>query len=212
MSDNHLAFYHSPQSRSTGLWILLEELGIDYELKVIDTKRGENQKPDFLAVNPLGKFPTLVHEGTVITEQVACYTYLADRFPAKGLAPALDDPRRGAYLRWMAYQGSSFEPAVVDRAFKRDPGDPSATPYATFERMQDTLYRQIAKAPYLLGERLYAVDLFWGSTLKWCRQFGLVDTTAAVDDYIERITSRPAFVETLAKDQALAEEQAARTD
>lgn len=206
MNKDNIVFYHSPQTRGTGIWFLLEELGVPYDLKVVDIKKGENQGAEFLAINPMGKFPTLVHNGTVVTEQVACYLYLADLFPEKGLAPALNDPKRGAYLRWMAYQGSSFEPAVVDRALKREPGDPSIMPYRSFEQMQSTLFDQIAKAPYLLGDKPYAVDFFWGTTLKWCRQFGLVDTNPVVDDYIERIISRPAFIRTDERDQALAYE------
>ncbi|MEX2366731.1 MAG: glutathione S-transferase family protein [Pseudohongiellaceae bacterium] len=209
MSKDNIVLYHSPQTRGTGIWYLLEELGVPYDLKVVDIKKGENREPEFLAINPLGKFPTLVHNGTVVTEQVACYLYLADLFPEKGLAPGLNDPKRGAYLRWMTYEGSSFEPAVVDRALQREPGDPSIMTYSSFEQMQNTLFVQIAKAPYLLGEQPYAVDFFWGMTLRWCRQFGLVNTTPIVDDYIERIASRPAFIRTVERDQALADELAA---
>lgn len=209
MSKNTIVLYHSPQTRGTGIWFLLEELGAPYDMRILNLRKGENHEPEFLAINPLGKFPTIVHNGTVVTEQVACFIYLADLFPEKGLAPGLNDPKRGAYLRWMAYQGSSFEPALIDRALKREPGDPSTMTYGSFEKMQSTLFDQIAKAPYLLGDKPYAVDFFWGMTLKWCRQFGMVDTNPVVDDYIERIASRPAFIRTEEQDQALADEQAA---
>ncbi|BFM50083.1 glutathione S-transferase [Marinomonas sp. THO17] len=144
-----ITFYHAPETRGTGVRVLLEELGVPYEMNVLNFKAGENQQPDFLAINPLGKFPTLVHNGIVVTEQVACYLYLADLYPEKGLAPALDDPNRGAYLRWMAYQGSSFEPAVIDKAFNRPVIDPSQSPYGRYDKMLDTIYGQIAKGPYL---------------------------------------------------------------
>ena len=211
MSKHDLVLYHSPHTRGSGVLFLLEELGVPYEMKVLNRDKGENHQPEFLALNPLGKFPTLMHKGTVITEQVACFLYLADLFPEKGLAPALNDPQRGAYLRWMAYQGSTFEPAVVDRAMKREPGDPGIMPYASYEKMLDALYKQLEKGPYLLGERFYALDVFWGGTLKWCSQFGIIETNPVVDEYIERIVSRPAFVRTTEMDQALAEEQAAET-
>ena len=210
MSDHNLVLYHSPQTRGTGILFLLEELGVPYELKVFDRSKGENHQPEFLAINPLGKFPTLAHNGTVVTEQVACYLHLADLFPEKGLAPALDDPQRGAYVRWMAYYGSSFEPAVIDRALKREPGDKSTMAYGSYEVMQKTVFDQIAKGPYLLGERPYAVDMLWGIAMNWCRQFGLIDTNAEVDDYIDRITSRPAFIKAEQIDQALVDEMAAR--
>ncbi|WP_409525667.1 glutathione S-transferase family protein [Nitrincola sp. MINF-07-Sa-05] len=129
MSNHEIVLYHSPQTRGTGVMYLLEELGVPYELKVLDRSKGENRSPEFLALNPLGKFPTIVHNDTVITEQVACYIYLADLFLEKGWAPGLNDLKRGAYLRWMAYQGSSFEPAMIDRAFEREPIDPVQLPY-----------------------------------------------------------------------------------
>lgn len=209
MTTHDLVLYHSPQTRGTGVLFLLEELGVPYEMEVLNWHKGENHQPEFLAINPLGKFPTLTHNGTVVTEQVACYLHLADLFPEKGLAPALDDPLRGAYVRWLAYYGSSFEPAVIDRALKREPGEPSTLPYGTFESAQKTAFDQIAKGPYLLGDRPYACDLLWGIALNWCRRFGLIDTNAAVDDYIERITSRPAFVKAQQIDEKLAAEQEA---
>lgn len=208
-SNDTITLYHSPQTRGTGVWVLLEELGVPYEMILIDRNKGENYQPDFMAINPLSKFPTLVHNGTVVTEQVACYLYLADLFPEKGLAPALNDSKRGAYLRWMAYQGSSFEPALIDKAFERPPIDPVQSSYGSFEQMQKTLFDQIAQGPYLLGEQPYAVDFLWGMSLKWCRMFGLVNTNPVVDAYIERITSRPAFIKVEQQDQALADQQAA---
>ncbi|PYF80482.1 glutathione S-transferase [Marinomonas alcarazii] len=202
-NQDTITLYHAPQTRGTGVWVLLEELGIPYDMKVLNFKIGENQQPEFLAINPLGKFPTLVHNGTVVTEQVACYLYLADLFPEKGLAPALNDPKRGAYLRWMAYQGSSFEPAVIDKAFNRPPVEASQSSYGSFDKMLKTLFDQIAKGPYLLGEEFYAVDILWGLSLKWCRMFGLITTNPVVDAYIDRVTSRTTFTSVEKQEQVL---------
>ena len=105
-----VTLYHSPRTRSQGVQILLEELGAPYELHVLNFKLEEQHKPDYLAINPLGKVPAIEHAGAVVTEQVAIYIYLADAFPAAGLAPAIGDPLRGPYLRWIALYGSAFEP------------------------------------------------------------------------------------------------------
>lgn len=207
MNKHDIVLYHAPQTRGTGVWFLLEELGAPYDMKVLDRSKGENHQPDFHAINPLGKFPTVVHNGSVITEQVACFIYLADLFPEKGLAPALDDPKRAAYLRWMAFQGSSFEPAIVDHAFKRAPIDPVQLPYGSYDQTLKTLFDQLSKGPYLLGDKPYAVDLLWGMTLHWCRMFGLFESNPTVDAYIERIASRPAFISTTEQDQVLADQQ-----
>ena len=84
-------------------------------------KAGEQRGAAYLAINPMGKVPAVLHGDALVTEQGAVYTYLADLFPQAGLAPTLGDPLRGPYLRWMFFYGSSFEPAVVDRSMKRDP-------------------------------------------------------------------------------------------
>ena len=101
---------------------MLEEVGAPYELRVLDLQAGDQLKPAFLAINPMGKVPTIEHDGAVITEVGAICTYLADAFPAAGLAPPVGDPMRGPYLRWMFFQGNCLEPAIVDHALKREPG------------------------------------------------------------------------------------------
>src|SRR4030088_1085807 len=125
MSQNDaLVFSHSPSIRSSGTRILLEELSAPHELRVVNMKAGEQRQPAFLAVNPMGKVPAILHRGALVTEQAAIFIYLADLFPKAGLAPATDDRLRGPYLRWLGYYGSSFEAAVVDPGLKRDPGPP----------------------------------------------------------------------------------------
>jgi hypothetical protein len=112
-SNDRLTLYYSPQTRATGARILLEELGAPYDLHVLNMKAGEQRQPSYLAVNPLGKVPVVRHGAALVSEQVAIFIYLADLFPEAGLTPALDDPSRGSYLRWIAYYGSSFEPALI---------------------------------------------------------------------------------------------------
>src|SRR5690242_21070834 len=134
MSTNDtIVFFHAPNTRSSGTRILLEELSAPHEMRVVNMKAGEQRKPAFLAVNPMGKVPAIVHRGALVTEQPAIFLYLADLFPRAGLAPALDDPLRGPYLRWMVYYGSSFEPAVIDRALKREAPPPQMSPYGDYD-------------------------------------------------------------------------------
>jgi glutathione S-transferase len=118
---DRVTLFHSPNTRSTATLLLLEELGAPYDLKVVNMKAGEQRQPGYLAINPMGKVPALLHDGALVTEQVAVFLYLADLFPQAGLAPAIGDRLRGPYLRWMAFYGSCFEPAVVDRSQKREP-------------------------------------------------------------------------------------------
>ena len=97
---SEIVFYHSPNTRSGGTRILLEELGASYTLKPLNMKAGEQRHADYLAVNPMGKVPAIRHGDALITEQVAIYLYLADLFPEAGLAPAIGDPLRGHARQW----------------------------------------------------------------------------------------------------------------
>jgi glutathione S-transferase len=194
MTTPSLTLYHHPHSRSAGVRVLLEELGVPYALQFVDLKAGEQRQPAFLAVNPMGKLPTLRHGEAVVTEQVAIHLYLADRFSAGRLAPALDDPLRGPYLRWMAFYAASFEPAVVDRALQRPPLDPSTAPYGDYDTMLGTLTAQLGRGDYLLGERLSAADVLWAVALRWTTGFGLVAEQPVIRAYIDRLAARPAFV------------------
>lgn len=207
--SNKPTLFHAPNTRSTGALILLEELGADHELHVLNMKAGEQRGAAYLAINPMGKVPAIVHEGALVTEQVAVFLYLADLYPEAGLAPTLGDPLRGPYLRWMAFSGSCFEPALVDRALKREPAPASTSPYGDFDTMLKTLTDQLARGPWLLGDRFTAADVLWGTALTWTTQFGLVPETPVIRAYIDRVNARPAVIRARQKDAELAASQAA---
>jgi len=190
--------HHAPQSRSTGVVALLHELGardgIDYRIKLLDLKAGDSRHPDYLTINPMGKVPAIVHNGVVVTEQVAVYQYVAELFPDAGLVPPVGDPMRGPFLRWLAFYGSSFEPALVDRAQQRSPAPPAMCPYGDFETMYDAFVRRIATGPWIAGARFTAADVLWGTALAWTMQFGLVPRLPALTEYIAKVAARPAQI------------------
>jgi glutathione S-transferase len=209
--DRRVTLYHAPNSRSSGTLVLLEELGAPYDLRVLSLQAGEQRQPAYLSVNPMGKVPTLRHGDAIVTEQVAIYLYLADLFPEARLAPGIGDPLRGPYLRWMAFYAACFEPAVVDRAAKREPLATMMSPYGDFDTMLGTVAAQLAAGPHLLGERFSAADVLWGTALGWTTRFDLVPKLPVITDYAERIGSRPAAARVRAKDAELAAAQAAKT-
>lgn len=118
MSDE-IVFYHNPQSRAVMTHWMLEEVGVPYRIVPIDLQKGGHKAPDFLKINPMGKIPAIIHRGVTVTETAAIIAYLADAFPAAGLAPATDDPARGTWLRWLVFGAGCFEPALVDRLMQR---------------------------------------------------------------------------------------------
>ena len=159
MNAPKLTFFHAPQSRSGGTLALLEELGVDYELQLLDLKAGTQRDPAYLALNPLGKVPAIRHGDAMVTEQPAVMMYLADLYAEKGLAPAIGDPLRGPYLRWMVFYGSCFEPALVDRSLQREPAPHMTSPYGSWQEVLDAIVAQLTPGPWLLGERFTAADL-----------------------------------------------------
>jgi glutathione S-transferase len=203
----NLTLFHAPNSRSCAARFLLEELGVPYDLHVLDLKKNEQRAPDYLAVNPMGKVPALRHGDALVTEQPAIFIYLADLFPEAGLAPALGDPLRGPYLRWLAFHGSSFEPAITDLAMKREPTPPMMCPYGDYDTMLATLTAQLRAGPYLLGARFSAADVLWANALGWMTMFKLVPELPEITAYMDRVNSRPAARRAAEADAALAAAQ-----
>ena len=209
MSDQVTLFY-SPQTRATAVCILLEELGAPYELHVLNMKAGEQREPDYLAINPMGKVPAIRHGDALVTELGAVFIYLADLFPKAGLAPDLSSPLRGPYLRWIVYYGNCFEPALMDKYRKLEPGPPGQSPYGDYDTMLGVITTRLRAAPYLLGDRFSAADILWGSALNWTTMFGLVPKLPEIEAYIERTNTRDSFTRVRAADaEMVAEHEAA---
>jgi glutathione S-transferase len=206
--DRHITLFHSPNSRSGGTRVLLEELGASYDLHVLNLKKNEQRDPAYLAVNPMGKVPAIRHGDALVTEQPAIFIYLADLYADAGLAPAIGDPLRGPYLRWLVFYGSCFEPALVDKAMQREPAPASSSPYGDYDTMLATLTRQLRSGPYLLGERFSAADVLYGTALGWITRFKMVPELPEIMAYIARVAGRPAAQQASAMDAELAASQA----
>jgi len=193
MTDT-ITFYTHPLSRGRTVNWLLDELGAPYEAKVVNLEKGEQKTPQYLAVNPMGKVPAIVHRGVVVTEAAAICVYLADAFRRAGLAPALDDPQRGTYLRWFFFGASCFEYAVVDKMLERPPVERTgALGYGTYERTLAALETALKPGPYILGERFSAVDVFVGSQIHYALQTRAIEPRPAFQQYADRCTARPAM-------------------
>ena len=206
MSDR-IIFYHNPQSRAAIAHWMLEEVGADYDVRHIDFQKGDSRSPDFLAVNPMGKIPTIVDRGTVVTEAAAICAYLADRFPQAGLAPAPGSPERGTYYRWLFFGAGCFEPAVIDKMFKRpEIENKGSVGYGSYDDTIDTIERALQPGPYLLGQTFSAADVYIASELSWTGMFGAprIKESAVIQAYVERCTARPAYLRT--QDQPAATE------
>lgn len=203
--SDEIVFYTNPQSRGRIARWMLEEVGRPYRTVVLDY--GTTMKaPEYLAINPMGKVPAITHRGVTITEGAAVCTYLADAFPEAGLAPALDDPKRGTYLRWMFFAAGPLEASVTAKALNLlAPADRAAMAgYGTFENVVDTLETLAANAsPWLLGERFSALDVYLGSQIGWGLMFKTLPERDAFKAYAERLFQRPAAIRAREIDDAL---------
>jgi glutathione S-transferase len=204
MADAPIEFYYNPQSRAAIVHWMLEELGVPFNLHVLRFDKAEHKTPEYLAINPMGKVPAIKHGDVVVTEYPAICCYLADVFPAAGFAPAIGDPRRGAYLRWLFFTGSCIEPAMADQALKREPGRPSMMGYGSFDDVMNTAAKAISDGgPYLLGDRFSAADVVFGSGILYGMMFGIIPQRPEFAVYAQQLQQRPAYQRAKAKDQEI---------
>lgn len=210
MSDT-IVFYHNPFSRARIVHWMLEEVGAPYRVELLSFDKREHKQPEFLAINPMGKVPAIVHGGVVVTEAAAICTYLADAFAAAKLAPGLHEPARGTYLRWMFFGAGCVEPALVDRMFSRPmPERPGTLGYGCYQDVVSALERAIAPGPFILGERFSAVDVYIGSQIHWGMMVKALEPREAFQKYTARCAARPAFKRFAAHAEKLAGELQAR--
>ena len=200
-----LTLYHAAPSRSSVTHWMLEEIGEPYDIHLLHLSTGENLKPDYLAVNPMGKVPALRHNDVVITESAAICTYLADAFPNAKLNVPVGDARRGVYLKWLFFGPSCVEPAIIDRAAPRkEEARRAMLGYGDFDTVMNVLAKAVAPGPFLMGEQFTAADVVIGSGLRWGTMFKLIPERKEFMDYIARFADRPALKRATAKDDELA--------
>jgi len=204
-----ISLYHASPSRSSIVLWMLEEIGQPYEVKLVTLSKGENLKPDYLAINPMGKVPALKHGDTVITEVAAICTYLADEFPDKKLNVPVGTPRRGEYLKWLFFGPSVIEPAMTDRAFPRKESPRAASlGWRDFDTVLDIVSKAVAKGPYLMGEQFTAADIVIGSGLRYGMMFKLIPERKEFQNYIARFAARSAAQRAVEKDKELSAQAA----
>jgi glutathione S-transferase len=198
-----LVLYTNPMSRGRIARWMLEEVGAPYRTEIVQYGP-QMRSSDYLALNPMGKVPTLTHGAAVVTECAAICAYLADAFPQANLAPTTDDPARGAYFRWMFFAAGPVEAAVTNKSMGWEPPEDrrGMVGYGSFQQTLDTVEKAIGGGPFLLGDRFSAVDVYFGSQIIWGVQFGTMDKRPAFEAYAARLTARPAYQSAKALDDA----------
>ena len=204
------AFEHSPDGgqgmgRDMRVRWALEEVGQPYDTVALEYYT-TMKAPGYLAVNPMGKVPALVHGTEIVTEAAAICTYLADAFPEAALMP----DRRGAFYRWMFFGAGPLEQAVINGSMGWEPA-PEMTGRVGYGSMADvlaTLSNHLAHNRYFCGEQFSAADVYVGSQVIWGLEFKSIPATSGLEAYRDRLTARPAFQRAKALDDAAAEAMA----
>lgn len=192
-----LTLIHAPKSRSTRMIWLLEELGAEYVIQVVDIARRDGVgAKDPANPHPDKRVPAIVDDGVVISESAAIALYLTDKFPANGIGPQVGDPLRGPYLTWLAYYAGVLEPTITAHFEGRTATD--AALKAEYEALDNRLKSTLDAQPYLLGEQFSAADLMFASLLQFARQ--LLPPHAVYDAWLARLNARPALARAMAKD------------
>lgn len=203
-----LTLYHAAPSRGSIVRWMLEEVGEPYDLHLLRLAEGEQNAPEYRAINPMGKVPALKHGDVVTTEAAAICCYLADEFPAAGLNVPIGEPRRGPYLQWLFFGPSCFEPAITDNRFPHQEAPPrGALGYGDFATVMDVMAKAVDRGPYLMGDRFTAADVVIGSGLQWGMMFDMVPKRSEFVAYVDRLAERPALKRATALDQELMAKQ-----
>ncbi len=191
MTDE-LVFYTNPRSRGRIARWMLEEVGVAYRTEILEY--GTSMKaPAYLAINPMGKVPAIVHNDRVVTECAAICAYLADAFPQAKLAPALGN--RAEYYRWLFFAAGPLESAIINASLGFVvPQEREVTAgYGTLASTLDALESAISSKPYITGEAFSAADVYVGSQINWGLQFGSIKPRDTFEIYARRVTDRDAY-------------------
>ncbi len=188
-----MTLYYNPMSRGRTVHWMLEEVKATYETKLMKLETGEHKSPEYLKLNPMGKVPTFVHKGVVITEVPAILAYLADAFPQAGLAPAVNSPERGSYYRWLFFAASNIEPAMIDLKFPRvNPPKSSQAGHGNTDDVVRTLATTLNKG-YLVGDKFTAADLFMASGIEWWMFTKFLEPRPVFKQYVALCQDRPGY-------------------
>jgi glutathione S-transferase len=182
------------------IW-LLEELGADYKIEIVPIVRGDgtgSPAPDsYLQIHPLRKVPAIKIFDEVVFESGAICLYLTDSHPKKEIGPLPGHNDRAEYVRWLFFCAGTLEPAVGARFQGWDKEKP--TGFGKFEDIEEIISKQLAATPYIVGENFTAADVLLGSFLQFFKG-SVFPARKHYDDYVARLTSRPAYIRAQARE------------
>jgi glutathione S-transferase len=192
--------YHAPQSRSSGIVNLIDELGADVEIREVTVTRQDGSGgPDPSNPHPEKKVPFLVDGAETLRERGAIMLYLTDKYPEAGLGPIEGEAGRGEYLSWLFYYQGVMEPVIILHwaGISHPAIEASLRDFGT---MVERLAQTLEDRPYLLGKTFSAADLLCSSPFIWFPD--VLPGNPKVRDWVQRCADRPSVRRTLERDKA----------
>lgn len=193
-----MRLYWCAKTRAVRAVWMLEEAGVPYERVTIDLRDAESKgNPAFRAASPMGKVPALEDGPVRLWDSGAICGYIADQYPARGLAPAIGSPDRGAYLQWLMFNNAVIEPAMGEKV-GGVPANPAQNGWGSWDQMLTTFRAGLEHGPWILGERFSAADVLLGMSCNFLRMFKMLSDEPILFAYADRCAARPAFQRAMA--------------
>jgi glutathione S-transferase len=191
-----ISLFHSPSSRSSRFIWLLEELGVAYDVVYCNIVRRAGGQIDEKNAHPEKRVPALIHDGQLVTEQVAIALYLTDTFPDAGLGVSIGEPGRAEYLSWLAFYAGEVDPIYNTIWLYGDRLDPISIRDKT--RVISRISNALSKGPYMLGQRFSAADILLSGPFEWNPD--LAADSPTIREWVERVNARPSALTAVSKD------------
>ncbi|MFH1600366.1 MAG: glutathione S-transferase family protein [Pseudomonadota bacterium] len=193
--------YYAPGAASLVVHWLLIEIGARHELRKLDLAAREHKRPEYLALNPAGRVPTLLIHGEPMTEAAAMVMHLADAHPNFGLAPTPGTVERARYYQWIVFLANTLQPAFRDWYYPEEAAGPEHADAVrtraaeTIDAAWDQVEAHLAKrGPYLLGPSVSAADFLLTMLMRWSRNLPRQATEwPQLGALAQRMKARPGF-------------------
>lgn len=200
-----MKLYYCPKTRATRPRWMLEEMGVPYELAYINLKQGDQKKPEFHKVNPMGGVPALEDGPVKMFESAAIVMYLADQYGKGQFAPETNSTDRASYYQWMFFSMTSLDVPIVQYFYhtqlyaeEKRVAATASDAKANFQKAAQVLSQHLETREFMVGKSFSAADIMVGSNLLFAKGLGLLEEYPGLKKYLEKLVSRPAFKRAIA--------------
>ncbi|MEZ5647420.1 MAG: glutathione S-transferase family protein [Alphaproteobacteria bacterium] len=196
-----IKLFYYPGNANLAPHILLEEMGVPYQLQLVDRDKNEHKSEAYLNLNPTGRIPAMIDDGLIVFESAAICLHLCDKYPDKGLIPKIGTPERTKFYTWLMYLTNTIQPEVsiwwYSERYTADSSGVSAIKAASDQRLNDMftlIDQQLAKhGPFFLGKDYTAIDPYLLMVSRFARKTQKPPRNFPVlGKYLENLLARPA--------------------